>query len=301
MDRVVTVRDPYDPLRPNDYDAYVARRLSKTVTSSSETVVAAAEAETVVTSSEEWLEWDGAAAYAARLRASGYSAPPPFEAAADRLRSEIFARIAVSASSETVAAAAAEAETVTSSSSSSEEEEEEVPASDAEVDGVRWSPPADVAALLAAMAYPARAAFMADVAPGSDGGDDVITTSGGNGGGGKRKRKARGNGKEGHYGTVAVVCLDNMVGAAEADDPTLREEVGEECHRYGAVVDVVVHSAGGRVRIFVVFGPSFRQTAAEGAAAAIAQLQGRLFGGRQVRAALYDTKSFEGGHFDLSA
>ncbi|XP_045469398.1 poly(U)-binding-splicing factor half pint isoform X2 [Harmonia axyridis] len=96
-----------------------------------------------------------------------------------------------------------------------------------------------------------------------------------------------------------VVILRNMVGPDEVDE-TLEEEIQEECSKYGAVERVVVYnevqSEGNEddviVKIFVEF------VATKEAEAARDALNGRYFGGRMVRASLYDQTLYD--HSDFS-
>ncbi|XP_068622768.1 poly(U)-binding-splicing factor half pint isoform X2 [Battus philenor] len=98
-----------------------------------------------------------------------------------------------------------------------------------------------------------------------------------------------------------TVLLCNMVSADEVDE-ALHHEIQEECSKWGRVERLVIYNerqsddedpAAARVKVFVQFA------AAEQAAAAAAALAGRYFGGRTVRAALYDQDLFD--HGDLSA
>ncbi|KAF9182339.1 hypothetical protein BGZ51_004809 [Haplosporangium sp. Z 767] len=90
-----------------------------------------------------------------------------------------------------------------------------------------------------------------------------------------------------------VILLTNMVGPGEVDD-TLQEETAAECEKFGAVVRCLIFEVqNGKVppeeavRIFVKFGTL---AAAE---KAIRELDGRFFGGRQVRGQFYDEKRFD--------
>lgn len=89
-----------------------------------------------------------------------------------------------------------------------------------------------------------------------------------------------------------VVLLKNMVGPGEVDDD-LEPEVKEECNqKYGEVTSVIIHeidhpNSEEAVRIFV----EFRRI--ESAIKAVVDLNGRFFGGRQVKAAFYDTEKFD--------
>ncbi|XP_063383361.1 poly(U)-binding-splicing factor half pint isoform X2 [Cydia fagiglandana] len=97
-----------------------------------------------------------------------------------------------------------------------------------------------------------------------------------------------------------TVLLANMVAPEEVDE-ALHHEIQEECGKWGAVERLVIYNerqsedddpAHALVKIFVQF-----QNPDEAAAAAAA-LNGRYFGGRTVRAALYDQELFD--HGDLS-
>lgn len=89
-----------------------------------------------------------------------------------------------------------------------------------------------------------------------------------------------------------VACLRNMVGPGEVDDE-LEPEVREECNgKYGNVVQVVIFEIPRAepeeaVRIFVEF------QRVESAIKAVIDLNGRFFGGRQVRAGFYDVDDFK--------
>ncbi|XP_042227133.1 splicing factor 45-like [Homarus americanus] len=89
-----------------------------------------------------------------------------------------------------------------------------------------------------------------------------------------------------------VALLRNMVGPGEVDDE-LEPEVREECNgKYGAVVQVVIFEIPRAVpeeavRIFVEF------QRVESAIKAVIDLNGRFFGGRQVKAGFYDHEDFK--------
>lgn len=99
-----------------------------------------------------------------------------------------------------------------------------------------------------------------------------------------------------------VVILRNMVGPEDVDD-LLKEEIQEECSKFGVVERVIIYnekqtdneeddSADVIVKIFVEFSlPSETEKAKDA-------LNGRYFGGRLVRAELYDQALFD--HGDLS-
>lgn len=94
------------------------------------------------------------------------------------------------------------------------------------------------------------------------------------------------------YHKLKVVLLRNMVGPGEVDDD-LEPEVKDECNtKYGEVGSVIIHEVPDQtpedtVRIFV----EFRRI--ESAIKAVVDLNGRFFGGRQVRASFYDTERFD--------
>ncbi|KAJ8929308.1 hypothetical protein NQ314_018016 [Rhamnusium bicolor] len=89
-----------------------------------------------------------------------------------------------------------------------------------------------------------------------------------------------------------VVLLKNMVGPGEVDDD-LEPEVKDECNtKYGPVGSVIIHEIPHEdpeeaVRIFVEF------QRIESAIKAVVDLNGRFFGGRQVKATFYDTEKFD--------
>ncbi|KAG0319815.1 hypothetical protein BGZ99_004891 [Dissophora globulifera] len=90
-----------------------------------------------------------------------------------------------------------------------------------------------------------------------------------------------------------VILLTNMVGPGEVDD-TLQEETAVECEKYGSVVRCLIFEvqngkvpAEEAVRIFVKF------RILSSAEKALQDLDGRFFGGRQVRGQFFDEKRFE--------
>ncbi|VEN53118.1 unnamed protein product [Callosobruchus maculatus] len=97
-----------------------------------------------------------------------------------------------------------------------------------------------------------------------------------------------------------VVILRNMVGPEDVDE-MLQEEIQEECSKFGAVERVIIYNEKQSeddedseiiVKIFVEFSETFEAEKARDA------LNGRYFGGRMVRAALYDQTLFD--HSDFS-
>ncbi|CAG0888393.1 unnamed protein product [Darwinula stevensoni] len=96
-----------------------------------------------------------------------------------------------------------------------------------------------------------------------------------------------------------VVILRNMVGPEDVDD-SLQEEITDECNRFGVVSRVIIYQekqseeedAEVIVKIFVEFSSGHEAEKARDA------LNGRYFGGRLVKAELYDQVLFD--HNDLS-
>ena len=93
-----------------------------------------------------------------------------------------------------------------------------------------------------------------------------------------------------------VLLLKNMVGPGEVDED-LSSEIGEECSKYGEVLQVTVFEQPQAeqppeteaVRIFVRFS---KQAAAM---KAYIDLDGRFFGGRQVWVAFFSEADYETG------
>merc|ERR1719150_2815961 len=90
-----------------------------------------------------------------------------------------------------------------------------------------------------------------------------------------------------------VVLCKNMVGPGEVDDD-LEPEVKEECNgKYGDVISVIVFELPNApvpeeaVRIFIEF------KRVESAIKAVIDLNGRFFGGREVKAEFFDQDKFE--------
>lgn len=96
----------------------------------------------------------------------------------------------------------------------------------------------------------------------------------------------------GEPGSSNVLLLTNTVAPEEVDDD-LKEEMKEECRRFGEIESVHVEITNGDVRIFV----GFKETAA--AAAAAPQLHGRWFGGRQICVTYYDAAAYAAGNYAL--
>ncbi|KAL4717382.1 hypothetical protein ACJJTC_017269 [Scirpophaga incertulas] len=98
----------------------------------------------------------------------------------------------------------------------------------------------------------------------------------------------------------AVLLLRDMVAPGDVDD-ALHLETQEECSKWGKVERLVIYNerqsedddpAHANVKIFVQFSEP------EEAQAAAQALNGRYFGGRTVRATIYDQELFD--HGDLS-
>lgn len=96
-----------------------------------------------------------------------------------------------------------------------------------------------------------------------------------------------------------VIVLRNMVDASELDEE-LEDEVTSECSKYGSVDRVVIYQekqgteddADIIVKIFVTFKSSSE------AEAAVKSLDGRWFGGKMIKAEVYDEAKFDNN--DLS-
>jgi hypothetical protein len=93
-----------------------------------------------------------------------------------------------------------------------------------------------------------------------------------------------------------VILLSNMVGPGEVDDMLLAE-TAEECQRYGRVVECEVRETKNvapevAVQIFIKFSNK------EEAFKALCDLDGRIFGGRTVRADPFDEFKFDRRDFE---
>ncbi|KAL7749495.1 hypothetical protein RI367_005049 [Sorochytrium milnesiophthora] len=95
----------------------------------------------------------------------------------------------------------------------------------------------------------------------------------------------------------AVLLLKNMVTPDDVDE-LLRQDVAEECSKFGKVQNVAVHvnrqtgPGESGVRLFVLFASSEEcETARKG-------LNGRFFGGRQLLAVPYPMRDFAQGQYD---
>lgn len=78
-----------------------------------------------------------------------------------------------------------------------------------------------------------------------------------------------------------------MVGPSDVDSD-LEPEVKDECTKYGDVITVMIREIPiGSIRIFVEL------KRIESAIKAVVDLNGRFFGGRQVRAEFYNCEKFE--------
>ncbi|KAJ1967410.1 hypothetical protein H4R35_006718 [Dimargaris xerosporica] len=96
-------------------------------------------------------------------------------------------------------------------------------------------------------------------------------------------------------GVSTVVCITNAVGLEDVDDE-LQDEFAEECAKYGQIVKVTVHTDAAappesQVKIFIQF------TDATGSQNALASLNGRWFGGRQLHVKLYDQELFHANDY----
>merc|ERR1712168_392668 len=91
-----------------------------------------------------------------------------------------------------------------------------------------------------------------------------------------------------------VLCLRNMVGHEDVDE-SLQDEIEEECTKFGEVDNVLIYQerqseeddAEIIIKIFVEFSNP------NGAKKAKDSLNGRYFGGRHVRADIYDQIMYE--------
>mmetsp|Transcript_11945 Transcript_11945/g.14024 ORF Transcript_11945/g.14024 Transcript_11945/m.14024 type:complete len:179 (-) Transcript_11945:43-579(-) len=93
-----------------------------------------------------------------------------------------------------------------------------------------------------------------------------------------------------------VLLLNNMVGAGDVDED-LEEETAEEASKYGKLKKCVIKELFGKaddeaVRIFLEYEDVASATKA------FADLNGRYFGGRTVRARFFDEKLFAEGQFE---
>ncbi|KAJ1654539.1 hypothetical protein IWQ61_005545 [Dispira simplex] len=98
--------------------------------------------------------------------------------------------------------------------------------------------------------------------------------------------------------TSTVLCVSNVIDLADVDDE-LSEEFGEECAKFGQVVNVLVHTDAQvepqeQVKIFVQF------TDTAGSQNAMSVLNGRWFGGRQLMVKYYDQDKFYARNFTSS-
>lgn len=99
-------------------------------------------------------------------------------------------------------------------------------------------------------------------------------------------------GENAESGKRVVLCLTNMIGPSEVDDEFDRE-VMDECGRYGNVLSVATKVWNGEVKVFVKFEDE------NAAALGLDSLDGRIFGGRKVRAKYYSASSFDSGDYSL--
>ncbi|KAH8086839.1 hypothetical protein HD553DRAFT_203565 [Filobasidium floriforme] len=93
-----------------------------------------------------------------------------------------------------------------------------------------------------------------------------------------------------------VVCLSNVLASPDMADEDLQADIGDECGKHGIVERVVMHvvdpppaEPSDGFRIFVVF------SGLAGAWQTVKMLNGRMFGGREVRATYFDKGRFDRG------
>merc|ERR1712217_229713 len=96
-----------------------------------------------------------------------------------------------------------------------------------------------------------------------------------------------------------VVLLTNLVGAGDVDED-LEEETAEEAQKYGTLKKCSIKELKGKpddqaVRIFLSF------ETVEAAKKCQADMQGRLFAGRKVKAQYYDEALFADGELEKEA
>jgi splicing factor 45 len=112
------------------------------------------------------------------------------------------------------------------------------------------------------------------------------------------KRKDDGAASVGKFGDMSeVVILRNMVDGMDLDeevgDGGLMQEIGDECgEKYGNVERVYIHrddAAPGKATVFVKF------TSQLSGLRAVNALNGRIFNGNTIEAALYNAEEFEQG------
>lgn len=96
-----------------------------------------------------------------------------------------------------------------------------------------------------------------------------------------------------------VICLQNMVASPEEVDEDLADEIAEECTKNGVVEKVVIHIVqpppvhpSHQIRIFVQF------SGLAGAWKTVKDMDGRFFGGREVRATYFPLIKFVRGERD---
>ncbi|OLL24319.1 DNA-damage-repair/toleration protein [Neolecta irregularis DAH-3] len=84
--------------------------------------------------------------------------------------------------------------------------------------------------------------------------------------------------KYGKFGKMnRVICLENVIEPGQVDED-LAGEIGGECEKYGVVERVSISEDGPEVKIFVFFVDQLA------ALQAVNSLNGRIFGGREIRA-----------------
>mmetsp|Transcript_28294 Transcript_28294/g.65630 ORF Transcript_28294/g.65630 Transcript_28294/m.65630 type:complete len:424 (-) Transcript_28294:97-1368(-) len=90
-----------------------------------------------------------------------------------------------------------------------------------------------------------------------------------------------------------ILALENLVAPGDVDED-LADEVKDECRKFGKIRAVKVYESKDppRVRVFVNFD------ADEAVDRAVAEMNGRWFGGRRVQAYPYNAGEFEDGNLD---
>ena len=90
-----------------------------------------------------------------------------------------------------------------------------------------------------------------------------------------------------------VMLLENMVAKTDVDE-TLTQETSEECAKYGAVKQCLVHEMKDEsIRLFVLFENQ------AGCIKACKDMDQRFFDGRKVKASFYNEENFFKGNLDL--
>ncbi|EMR10154.1 hypothetical protein PNEG_01428 [Pneumocystis murina B123] len=105
--------------------------------------------------------------------------------------------------------------------------------------------------------------------------------------------------KTGKFGKLSKVILLTNVSELETVDDELSQEIGDECNKsYGKVERCFIYKnmnstlASDIVRVFVLFTDTIS------ALRAVNALNGRLFGGKEIKVRFYDFDKFENGEYD---